>query len=229
MSTEQTQQRLGFAEGVVRELQDQLHLVSARHQAAHEAFQTIHQPMSLLCSRIDARSRIRLVEPKGLMPDRLGTKSSPSWRTWSYLARDFVGLVHTVLKQAMKNAENKKQMISVSNFQDYWRVERNEPRVATFLDCAGLKEKHWKYFAELNGNGEGRAALCDALAAGRSLDYSKQVLCPPKVTTIDDFSHAVQAWEPLEQRHWERTGDQLPKDFDLIFFSPCVPYILRKS
>ena len=40
------------------------------------------------------RSRIRLVEPKSLMPDRFGKKNGPSWRTWSYFARDFVGVVH---------------------------------------------------------------------------------------------------------------------------------------
>ena len=51
------------------------------------------------------------------MPDRFGKKTSPSWRTWSYLAKDFVGVVHTALKQAMKNAENHKQPISVTHLQ----------------------------------------------------------------------------------------------------------------
>ena len=105
MTTEQAQQRLGIAEGVIHELQEQLHRVTAGHQAAHEALQTIHQEMSLIRCQIDTRSRVRLVEPKSLMPDRLGKKNGPSWRTWSYLARDFVGVVHTMLKQAMKNAE----------------------------------------------------------------------------------------------------------------------------
>ena len=43
------------------------------------------------------------------MSDRFGKKNGPSWRTWSYLARDFVGAVHAALKQAMKSAENQKQ------------------------------------------------------------------------------------------------------------------------
>ena len=49
------------------------------------------------------------------MSDRFGKKNGPSWRTWSYLARDFVGVVHAVLKQAMKNAENRKLPIAVTN------------------------------------------------------------------------------------------------------------------
>ena len=53
-------------------LQDQLQRVSAGHQAAHEALQTIHQEMSLLRSQLDTRARIQLVEPKSLMPDRFG-------------------------------------------------------------------------------------------------------------------------------------------------------------
>ena len=91
MSVEQTYRRLGVSERVIREVQDQLQRVSAGHQAAHEALQSIHQEMNLLRGQIETRSRILLVEPKSLMPDRL---------------RDFVAVVHTALKQAMKNAEN---------------------------------------------------------------------------------------------------------------------------
>ena len=122
MSTEQTHQRLGVAEGVIRELQDQLQQVATGHQAAHEALQTTHQEMTLLRSQIETRSCILLVEQKSLMPDRFGKKTSPSWRTWSYLARDFVGVVQTVLQQAMKNAENQKQPISVTHLQHEFGV-----------------------------------------------------------------------------------------------------------
>ena len=56
------------------------------------------------------------------MPDRFGKKTGPSWRTWSYLARDFVGVVHAILEQAMKNAENQKQPISVTHLQHEFGV-----------------------------------------------------------------------------------------------------------
>ena len=79
-------------EQAIHELQEQLQRVSAGHQVT-------------LRSMVDTRSRIRLVERKTLMPDRFGKKNGPSWRTWSYLARDFVGVVHATLKQAMKAAE----------------------------------------------------------------------------------------------------------------------------
>ena len=36
---------------------------------------------------------------------------------WSYLARDFVGVVHRIQKQAMKNAENQRQRVSVTHLQ----------------------------------------------------------------------------------------------------------------
>ena len=119
MTTEQAHQRLGIAEGVNHELQEQLQRASAGHQAAHEALQTIHQEMSLLRSHIEMKSRIRLVEPKSLMPDRLGRKSGPSWRTWSCLARDCVGAVRSALTLVMNSAANRKQAISMSNHQDF--------------------------------------------------------------------------------------------------------------
>ena len=102
MSVEQAHQRVGIAEAVTHELQEQLQRVSAGHQAAHESLQSCQKMI-----QIDTRSRTRVVELKSLMPERFRKKSGPSWRTWSYLARDFVGAVHAVLKQAMKTAENR--------------------------------------------------------------------------------------------------------------------------
>ena len=86
MSVDQAHHRLGIAEGVIQELQEQWQRVTVGHQAAHEALQTIDQEMNLLRNQMEVRSRVRLVEPKGLMPDRFGKKNGPSWRTWSYLA-----------------------------------------------------------------------------------------------------------------------------------------------
>ena len=99
----------------IHELQEQIERVSAGHQAMHQELTTLH-------SMVETRSRVRLVEPKTLMPDPFGKKNGPSWRTWSYLARDFVGVVHVALKQAMKAAENHKQPISVTNLQHEFGV-----------------------------------------------------------------------------------------------------------
>ena len=213
MSTEQTNQRLGVAERVIRELQDQLQRVASGHQAAHEALQTTHQEMNLLRRQIETRSRIQLVEPKSLMPDRLGKKTDPSCRTWSYLARDFVGVVHTILKQAMKNAENQKQPISVTRlWHEFGVTNEMDQELQHFLISRidgealdvvrGAERKpgmeQWRRLA----------ALYDPMATGRSLNDSRQILSPPKATIINDFSHTIQAWKNLEQRHRERTGDQ---------------------
>ena len=56
------------------------------------------------------------------MPDRFGKKNGQSWRTWSDLARDFVGVVHVGLKQAMKSTENQKQSIVVTHLQHEFGV-----------------------------------------------------------------------------------------------------------
>ena len=102
-------------EEAVHELQEQLQRVSASHQA-------MHQELTTLRSIVDTRSRVRLVEPNTLMPNRLGKKNGLSWRTWSYLARDFVGVVHMALEQAMNGAENQKQPISVTHLQHEFNV-----------------------------------------------------------------------------------------------------------
>ena len=73
------------------------------------------------------------------------------------------------------------------------------------------------------------AALYDPLAAGRTLDDSRQILSPPKAAKIDDFSHTIQSWENLEQRHRERTGDQLPKDMRLAILLSMCPTDLERE
>ena len=66
-------------------------------------------------------------------------------------------------------------------------------------------------------------SLHDPLAAGRSLDDSRQILSPTKAAQIDDLADTIRAWENLEQRHRERTGDQLPKDMRLAIFRSVCP------
>ena len=232
MSTEQTHQRLGLAEGVIRELQDQLQRVSAGHQATHEALQTVHQEMSLR-SQIDTKSRFRLVEPKSLSCDGFGKKSGPSWRTWSYLAKDFVGVVHSALKHAMENAERRKHPICVSNLQDFGVSKEMDQESQHFL----ISRTEGEALEEIRGaerepgldKWRRLSALCDPLAGGRSLNDSRQILHPPKVTQIDDLSHAFQAWENLEQRHWKHTADQLPKDMRLAILLSMCPTDLEKE
>ena len=53
------------------------------------------------------------------MPDRFGKKCGPSWRTWSYLARDFAGVAHPALKQAMKTVEKERQPITAQDNTDF--------------------------------------------------------------------------------------------------------------
>ena len=55
-------------EPAIHELQEQLQRDSAGHQA-------MHQELTTLRSMVDTRSRVRLVEPKTLMPDRFGKKN----------------------------------------------------------------------------------------------------------------------------------------------------------
>ena len=129
-------------------------------------------------------------------------------------------MVHEALKQAMKAAENQKQPIAVTDLQhgfgvtnemdqevQHFLISRTEGEALEIVRGAerepGLEQ--WRRLA----------ALYDPLAAGRSLDDSRQILSPPKAALIDDLEHTIQAWEILEQRHRERTGDQLPEDMRL--------------
>ena len=168
------------------------------------------------------------------MPDWFGKKNGLSWRTWSYLARDFVGVVHATLKQAMKAPENQKQLISVTHLQHEFNVTNEmDQELQHFLISwtegealeivrGAEREPGLEQWRRL-------VALHDPLAAGRSLDDRRQILSPPKAAKIDDLSHTIQAWENIEQRHRERTGDQLPEDMRLAILLSVCPTGLEKE
>ena len=72
-------------------------------------------------------------------------------------------------------------------------------------------------------------ALFDPLAAGGSLYDSRQIFSPPKAAQIDDLAHTIQASEIVEQRHRERTADQLPADMRLAILLSVCPTDLEKE
>ena len=58
--------------------------------------------------------------------------------------------------------------------------------------------------------------------AGKSCPHRR----PPKLTIL---SHTIQAWEILEQRHREHTGDQLLEDMRLAVLLSMCPSDLEKE
>ena len=111
----------------------------------------------------------------------------------------------------MKTAENRKMPIAVTNFQhdfgvtnevdqelQHFLISRTEGQALEVVRGAegepGLEQ--WRRLG----------ALYDPLAAGRSLDDSREILSPSKVAKIDDLSHTIQAWENLgttpSRTHW---------------------------
>ena len=134
----------------------------------------------------------------------------------------------------MKAAENQRQPIAVTHLQhEFNETNEMDQELQHFL-ISKTEGEALEIFrgAEREPCLKQRrrlAALNDPLAAGRCLDDRRQILSPPKAAKIDGLSHTIQAWEHLEQRHRERTGDQLPKDKQLAVCSPCVLQTLKKS
>ena len=116
---EQAHQRLGVAEGVIRELQAQVQRVNGRTSSSSRSTAVSPQRNERSPQSNRFETTFQVGGAKSLMPDRFGKMSGPSWSTWSYLSRDFIGVVHSVLKQAMKTAEKRGQPVSESNIQDF--------------------------------------------------------------------------------------------------------------
>ena len=134
-------------EQAIHEVQEQLTASFCRPPS--DASRTDYTPQSL---SIRGRASGWWTQ-RTLMPDQFGRKNGPSRRTWSYLARDFVGVVHVTLKQAMKAEENQKQPNAVTHLQHEFNVTtRDGPRIATFLDLEDRRRSSRRLSEELNEN-----------------------------------------------------------------------------
>ena len=80
------------------------------------------------------------MDPKSLTPDWFGKTSGPSWRTWSYSARDFAGVVPSALKQAMQTGS-----------QFPIRISKTSARRRKWTNSCNISSFGWKYFVEQNG------------------------------------------------------------------------------
>ena len=173
-------------------------------------------------------------EPKTLMPDRFGKKNCPSWRTWSYLARDFVGVVHATLKQAMKAAESQKQPVAVTHLQHEFNVTNEMDQELQHFLISRTEGEAVEVVREAErepGLAQLRrlAPLYDPQVAGRSLDDSRQILSPPKAAQIDDLSHTIQPGKILNNATENAHETSCLKTCDWLFFSPCASQTLKKS
>ena len=168
------------------------------------------------------------------MPDRFGKKNGPVGEQWSYLARDFVGVVRAALKQAMKTAENPKQPISLTHLQHEFNVTNEmdqdlQPFLISRTEGEALevvrgaeREPGLEQWRRL-------AALYDPLAAGRSLDDCRQVLSPPRAAIIDELSHTIQAWENWNNDTENALETSCLKTCDWLFRFPCAPQTSIKN
>ena len=143
-------------------------------------------------------------------------------------------MVRVALKQAMTAAENQKQPIAVTHLQHEFNVTNEMDQELQHFLISRTEGEALEIVrgAERDPGLEQcrrLAGLNDPLVVGRSLDDSRQILSPPKVAKIDDLAHTVQAWENLEQRHRERTVDQMPKDVRLAILLSMCPLTLKRS
>ena len=133
----------------------------------------MHQELTTHRGMIDTRSRVQLVEPKTLMPDRFGKKRP-----------ELENLVVSGEK-AMKTAENQKQPTVVTHLQHEFGVTNEMDQELQHLLISRTEGEALEVVrgAEREtGSEQWRrlAALYDPLAAGRSLDDSRQILSPPE-------------------------------------------------
>ena len=118
----------------------------------------------------------------------------------------------------------------MSNLQDFDVSKEMDQELQHFLIFRTQGEA---LEVELNGNqawnnGED-LLLCMTLAAGRSFDDSRQMLSHHKLPTSTASRTLFKLWKTFNEDTGNALETSYPMTRDLLFFSPCIPQIFRKS
>ena len=97
--------------------------------ASHE---TSHRELEELRKRTSGHGR-RLVDPKSLTPERFGKDHGPQWRSWSYMARDYISIFDFNLKKVLGQVELSKEPIGADQTEAWNTTEEADRELAHFL------------------------------------------------------------------------------------------------
>ena len=128
MTAEQAQARIEALEASLADVVRRLQTSETEHTRVHAELERTrtsgHGP---------SKSSFRLIDPKTMVPEKLGTKDGPSWRDWSDGTRAYVGMLDLKLAQAMKQVEGHESGLTPEMIREAGVDEQHAAQLSRYL------------------------------------------------------------------------------------------------
>jgi len=255
MTAEEVIRRITAMTATIEDLQATNARLMAGHEQAHRELQQVRDEQArtaqtaqtahaaamaaqAAAAPVGGRDRDRgrgLVDPKTMAPPKFAGRGpgSPAWRDWSYEVKQYVSFLDDRLGGWLAEAEVYKAPITQEESEQRGITDHVDKELRRFLvsrtegEARGLVRgadlcpavEQWRVLA----------SFYDPLAASRQLDDSRAVMHPTRARNLAELGATVQAWENLERRTRERTGEKVPADMRMSILLEMCPTDLEKE
>ena len=97
---------------------DLIQQLAARATAADESHQQLHREMATAKGQLaNSKSGFRLIDPKTMKPEKLGSKDGPTWKQWSEDTRAFVENLDVGLAKLLRQQEGREEPITETELE----------------------------------------------------------------------------------------------------------------
>ena len=200
MTAEAAEARFQELEQRVNELLQRAHISDEEHRRTHAELERARAHGSG-----GKHAEFRLVDPKTMIPDKLGSATGPKWLAWSEGTRAFVEMLSVDLAEKMKRVEGLEDALSTEHLREAAIPDNHAAQLARYLQLR----------TEGNANTLVKAALANkshALEIWRKLSWEHDpkglgselielhdLTNPEKLRakSLAGVSAAIEAWEAL--------------------------------
>ena len=232
MTAEQMQQQIEALTQQVTTLTQQAQTNEARLTAADVAHQQLHKELNATKAQLaTSKQGFKLVDPKTMKPDKLGSKGGPAWKQWSEDTRAFVENLSLELAAELKQVEGRQEPLTSEELElldvaeaDFAQMGRflrlnTEGHINTMVKSSVEKGEHvletWRLISK----------ELDPKGLGTELVELSDLVSPAKLgaKTPAGISAAIESWEAMERRVKDRQGTKLDDKSRVTCLLKVVP------
>jgi len=208
---------------VIELMQQQMTQLTARSNATDAEHIRVHNELERTQAQLaqnsttGGRGEFRLIDPKTMIPDKLGTDKAP-WKQWAEDTRAYVAMLSPMLSKNLKTVEGRETKLESVDFDAAAVPEHHAAQLSRYLSLRSEGHANTIVKASIERNEHSLETWrClsweyDPKGLGTKLIELNELLSPAKLRakTIAGISVAIEAWEALERRHKERQALELP-------------------
>ena len=211
---------------------DHIQQLIVKANAADETHRQIHQELvQTKALRANGQQDFRLIDPKTMKPDKLGSDKGPAWKQWSEDTRAFVENLSTTLAKELKQVEGRDDALTEDDLANSNVADAHGAQMSRFLRLN--TEGHANTMVKASAD-KGEHALetwrllskeFDPKGLGTELVELSDLVTPAKLRAKNPtgISAAIESWESMERRVLERQDTRLPEKIRVTCLLKLVP------